>query len=109
MDLGTRIQILLEEKELTQRKLAADLHLNPNTVNGYIKNRRCPDCETLTKIAAYLDTTVDYLLGSSNFKRRFHLPVTEDEGLLLGNYRALNERDKRVLAELSTSLYRLQI
>lgn len=106
MDLGNRIQNLLDEKDVTQRQLAADLHLNPNTVNGYIKNRRFPDCETIARIAAYLDTTVDYLLGNTNFRHCPHFPVSDREGLLLGNYRALNEHGKQTLEEISSSLYR---
>ena len=40
MQIGTRIQKLLTEQGISQCRLAHDLHLNPNTINGYIKNRR---------------------------------------------------------------------
>ena len=51
MQLGARIQQLLDEQGIPQYKLAADLHLNPSTVNGYIRGRRLPDCLTLSEIA----------------------------------------------------------
>ena len=63
MQLGMRIRKVLQEKHITQRELAAALYLTPSTVNGYIQARRLPDCETLARIAIYLDTSADYLLG----------------------------------------------
>ena len=63
MQLGIRIRRVLKEKHITQRELAAALYLTPSTINGYIQARRLPDCETLARIAIYLDTSTDYLLG----------------------------------------------
>lgn len=105
MNLGTRIQQLLTEQGITQRRLAADLHLNPNTVNGYIKNRRCPDCITLSQIARYLGTNVDYLLGNTSIKIYPELTLSEEENLILNNYRSMNEEGKHILKEISAALY----
>lgn len=101
---GTRIQQLLDEKQITQRKLASDLNLNPNTVNGYIHNRRSPDCITVVQIAEYLGTNVDYLLGHTSIKHYPELELSEEEGRLLGNYRAMNEDYRQILLSLSTVL-----
>ena len=37
-----RLLLLLEEKNMTQKELAARIHIAPNTLNGYIRipNRR---------------------------------------------------------------------
>lgn len=105
MNLGTRIQQLLTEQGITQRKLAADLHLNPNTVNGYIKNRRCPDCITLSQIARYLGTNVDYLLGNTPVKVYPELSLNREEELLLNHYRSMDQEFKYILLELSAALY----
>lgn len=105
MDVGSRIQALLTEQGITQRKLAADLHLSPNTINGYIKNRRSPDCATLSKIAHYLGTNVDYLLGNTNIKIYPALLLTEQETLILNNYRSMDKEGQHMLEEISCALH----
>lgn len=105
MQIGTRIQTLLSEQGIPQCRLAYDLHLNPNTINGYIKNRRLPDCFTLSKIAQYLGTNVDYLLGNTNVKVYPHLLLSEKEVQLLNHYRSMNQEQQHILEELSAALY----
>lgn len=105
MQLGTRMQKLLKEQGITQRRLAVDLHLNPNTVNGYIKNRRFPDCITLSQIAHYLGTNVDYLLGNTDIQAYPELALSKPETLLLNQYRCMDEGHQHMLEELSAALY----
>lgn len=105
MLLGSRMQQLLKEKGITQRELADALHLNPNTINGYIRGRRFPDCATLSQIAAFFDTTVDYLLGNTNLRAYPERSLSVEEGLLLSNYRTMDEERQRLLLEMSVSLY----
>ena len=104
MQIGTRIQILLKQQGITQRRLAADLHLNPNTVNGYIKNRRFPDCITLSQIAHYLGTNVDYLLGNTDIQVYPELALSKPEVRLLNQYRCMDERHQHMLEELTAAL-----
>lgn len=105
MQVGTRIQALLTEQGITQCRLAYDLHLNPNTINGYIKNRRLPDCFTLSQIARYLGTNVDYLLGNTNIKVYPHLSLDEKETQILNHYRSMNQEQRHMFEELSAALY----
>lgn len=104
MQLGARIQQLLNEQGITQYKLATDLHLNPSTVNGYIRGRRLPDCLTLSEIARYLGTNVDYLLGNSSLKVYPQLSLNDQEIFLLNNYRSMPSGQKHILEELSYAL-----
>lgn len=105
MNFGVRILELMKERGITQRRLAADLHLNPNTVNGYLKSHRFPDCVTLSEIARYLGTNIDYLMGNTSVKVYPALSLTEDETLLLNNYRSMDEERKQMLKEMSSALY----
>ena len=43
MRFGDILRELLEERELTQKQLAADLHLASSTLGNYIRNIREPD------------------------------------------------------------------
>lgn len=108
MSLGERIQELLDEKQITQRELAERLHVTPNTINGYIKNRRCPDCATIVQIAQNLDTTSDYLLGNTTLRHVPETATSPGEDILLRNYRGLDDNKKLLLEELSASLYHNQ-
>ena len=102
--LAKRILVLLDEEELSQRDLAKLLNLNYNTVNGYVTNRRTPDCETIIRIAQCLDSSIDYLVGLSDIRNLKGLGLTKGEYLLISNYRSLSTPQKRVLEELSDTL-----
>jgi transcriptional regulator with XRE-family HTH domain len=77
--MGERIQLLLKEKGLTQRQLADYLTqehsqgANYPTINKWIKNKAIPRSDTLSYIADFLDTDVNYLLcrtdDPTNWKR----------------------------------------
>lgn len=94
MEIHTRLASLIKEKGITQKKIANDLHISPSTLNGYIKNGRKPDYQTLSQIALYFETTVDYLLGLSPERYRYNAPLTDDEGTFIGLYRMLSRNDK---------------
>ena len=105
MQIGTRIKTLLTELGIPQCRLAYDLNLAPNTVNGYIKNRRLPDCQTLSQIARYLGTNVDYLLGNTDVRVYPHLPLNEKETHILNLYRSMSPEQQHIFEELSAALY----
>lgn len=104
MNLGERIQCLLDEKNMTQRELAQLLHLAPNTVNGYIRNYRSPDCSTIVSIASQLDTSSDYLLGLSACSYPHPSDLSAEERKILLRYRRLDPDRKQFILELVSSL-----
>lgn len=104
MNLGERIQRLLDEKNMTQRELAQLLHLAPNTVNGYIRNYRSPDCSTIVSIASHLDTSSDYLLGLSACTSPYLTHLTAEERKILVRYRRMDPDRKQFILELVSSL-----
>lgn len=57
-----RIKEVLEEKELTQTWLSAELGKSFNMVNSYAQNRRQPSLEVLYRIADILKVSVKDLL-----------------------------------------------
>ena len=68
MKLGDRLKKLIDENDISQKKIANDLNLAVSTLNGYVKNHREPDYETLKRIATYFDVTTDYLLNTNSYK-----------------------------------------
>lgn len=95
MKFGDRLRILIEEKNITQKELSAQLNIAPSTVSSYAQNTREPDFETLKMIADYFKVTTDYLLGykSSNTK------TTSQEEDLLRVFRCLSAEQKEICLE----------
>lgn len=57
-----RIRELRRQRNITQLKMAMDLHTSQNTISRYERGERQPSVEELVKIADYFDVSVDYLL-----------------------------------------------
>ena len=73
MDIGSQLRKLLEQDGITQKQLAKDLNISTTTLNGYVKNRRQPDANTVIRLA-------------SQYNNRFYLwsnNVTGADGIAL--------------------------
>ena len=108
MDLGTRLTVLLEDRNMTQKEFADCLHIDYNTANGYVTNRRMPDCEMLCKIAEIFHSSADYLVGRTSIRHHRDLGCSHDEGVLISNYRGLSPDMRQALVAISESLYQNQ-
>ena len=95
MNFGERLRILIEEKDITQKELAAQLNIAPSTVSSYVQNTREPDFTTLTEIAKYFGVTTDYLLGCKSADS--DTSTSEDE--LLRVFRQLSPEQKDICIE----------
>ena len=59
------------KKGLSQKDLAKQLGIAPNTYNQYEKNKRQPDLKTLQDIADYFEVTIDDLIDNdTNFSKK---------------------------------------
>ncbi|MBQ4137106.1 MAG: helix-turn-helix transcriptional regulator [Clostridia bacterium] len=57
-----RLEYLRKKRNITQLKLALDLHVNQNTISRYETGAREADYATLIRIADYFNVSIDYLL-----------------------------------------------
>lgn len=57
-----RIKELRKRRNITQLKLAMDLHTTQNTISRYENGEREPNIDELVKLADYFDVSLDYLL-----------------------------------------------
>ncbi len=62
MNLGKQLEYLIEERELTRKKVAEDLGIAASTLSSYITNHRQPDLDMMVRIADYFGTSVDFML-----------------------------------------------
>lgn len=57
-----RLKLLRKQRNVSQLKLALDLHMNQNSISRYENEEREADYATLIKFADYFDVSIDYLL-----------------------------------------------
>lgn len=94
MNFGDKLRILIEDKDMTQKELAAQLNIAPSTVSSYVQNTREPDFVTLKMLAKYFDVSIDYLLDYSTGHTSSR---QEDE--LLRIFRTLTPEQKEICIE----------
>lgn len=66
-----RIRDLREDHDFTQRQVAQYLNIWQNTYSQYETGSRQIPVEVLTKLAALYKTSVDYLLGITDYKKPY--------------------------------------
>ena len=94
MKFSEKLRVLIEERNITQKRAAQDLNIAPSTMGGYVQGTSEPDFETLKRIALYFNVSTDYLLDIP--KKR-----TKDskENELLRIFRSLSEEQKSIFIE----------
>jgi transcriptional regulator with XRE-family HTH domain len=69
MGFGDQLKKLRNERGLRQEDIGKAVHVGKSTVSQWESNIHVPDLETVTKIANYLNVSIDYLLGQTNDPR----------------------------------------
>lgn len=92
------LRFLRNSKGISQQQLADAINTSQQSINKYENHNVEPDIATLMKLAAYFQTTVDYLVGydadlseDSPYKG---LEFSKEEVLLIQKYRALSKEEK---------------
>jgi len=63
MKIGSNLKKLRKEKGATQTEIATFLGVRQNTYSQYESDSRQPDIDTLVKLSAYYNTSVDVIVG----------------------------------------------
>lgn len=69
-------------RETTQKDVAKDLGISPQTLSNYLNEKTQPDMAMLIKFADYFHTTIDNLLGHE-------VPYLLDKSVLTAKQRAI--------------------
>lgn len=91
MKFGDILRELLEDNDISQKQMAADLNIATSTIGNYIRGIREPDFEILKLFAAYFNVSTDYLLDF-----RSDITGEHDEDELLRLYRVLPDNLKEI-------------
>ena len=88
MSFFERLQQLLSENGISQRKLISDLKIGAGTISTWKTRGTIPNGEVLMQIAEYFKCSVDYLLGKSNEKEKPAVVSDPDEAKMRKLYAA---------------------
>ena len=95
------IKKLREKRNITQIRLSTGIDVSQETISAYESGRAMPSAETLVRIADFLNTSTDYLLGridkDISLKQVINDKVDEDINYLLNNYASLTKAQKKDL------------
>ena len=99
MTFAERLRVLIEEKDVTQREVAEQLHIALSTLNGYVNGYREPDFITLASLSKYFEVSTDYLLGLSDIPNSTINISDRKEQILLHYYTNLNPQMQNLLLD----------
>ena len=78
---------LRDETGISQKSLADKIGVSQQSINKYENHNIEPDISTLIRIADYFNTSVDYLIGHTDIKRKIEpmhpYQLNQEEGAML--------------------------
>lgn len=90
---------LREEAHISQKLLADAIGVSQQSINKYENHNIEPDIETLVRISDYFNTSIDYLVGRTDIRRKIEIvhsyELNNRESKMLNGYRKLNSRQKQ--------------
>lgn len=93
------LKLLRNEKNVSQQQLADILGISQQSVNKYENKDTEPDIETLIKIANYFNTSVDFLIGNTEIRRKIEKTssneLNKNEENFIKKYRLLDKDEKQ--------------
>lgn len=92
--MGSRIRLLLERNELSQKALAEKINISATAMNNYVQDLRSPSLEVLSKMCDELHCSADYLLGR---KDEPIIRLTDEEATLIRVWRKTEDEDLKAL------------
>ncbi|MEO1769809.1 MULTISPECIES: helix-turn-helix domain-containing protein [Enterococcus] len=90
--IGSQLKYYREENQFTQKDVAAVLHVTPQTISKWERNKSYPDVDQLVRLSELYKVNVnkligrakpsflDYLANAQNLRNYYNLPnIKEDE------------------------------
>jgi len=92
---ATRLRELMDERKVTQQKLAEETELTRQAISQYADGSVLPNIDRLLKIANYFDVSCDYMLGNTDVRK---LDMTLQQ---IAEHTGLTELSIQILSEIN--------
>ncbi|MDR0862584.1 MAG: helix-turn-helix transcriptional regulator [Oscillospiraceae bacterium] len=90
---------LREERGISQQRLAEHIGTNQQNIHRYEHGFYEPDIRTLKLLADFFDTSIDFLVGATNNRRRIEplekYGLSEDEIAVIDALRRLSAKQRK--------------
>lgn len=98
------LKLLRQKRNISQQKLADLLQLSQQSIYKYENGLAEPDFEILKNMADFFDTSIDYLIGYTNYDQKIQ-PYKEtflssEESEHIQAYRSLSPHMRTIINEL---------
>lgn len=100
---------LREEAGISQKQLAECIGVSQQSINKYENHNIEPDIQTMIRIADLFNTSVDYLIGHSELRRKIEVThqyeLNQDECAIIEGYRTLSDKQKQCIGTVIDSYH----
>ena len=96
-----KLKQLRQEYGISQQRLADAVNVSQPSINKYENHNIEPDIAVLVRLADYFNTSVDYIIGHTEVRRRiepmevYHLNDSESD--MMTRYRALSPDERHCI------------
>ncbi|RUS46280.1 helix-turn-helix domain-containing protein [Cohnella sp. AR92] len=98
MNMGERLRELRLKRNVSQEEVARHIGITRSAYSHYEINNRQPIYETLIKLAAYFDVSLDYIIGGNALSQSAssrELPDATDSHEILRLLRGMNHEQRK--------------
>ena len=92
------LKLLRKETDISQQRLGEAVNISQQSINQYENQNVEPDIANLTKLADYFNTSIDYLVGRTDIRRKIEkteaFDLNDREAAVIEHYRILSEKQK---------------
>lgn len=101
-----RLRDLREDHDLTQKDVAEKLYMHTTQYRRYESGERTVPLDTAVALCKLYNVSLDYLSGLTSFDTNIcESSLSQEEKVLITNYRRLNEFEKgRIIERIETIL-----
>lgn len=106
MTMGDRLRALRLQKKISQGEVARFIGITRSAYSHYEINNRQPVYDTLIKLSAYFDVSLDYIIGGSASTTKPESPDVPETNEVLALLRHMNQEQRMQSIRLLRDLMR---
>ena len=102
------LRTLRHEANISQKQLADRIGVSQQSINKYENHNIEPDIATLCAFAEYFNTSIDYIVGRTDVRRKIENTtehyLNKTEAALIQKYRKMNPEQKNCIDTMADTL-----
>lgn len=103
MKFSDVLRSLAEDRNLTQKRIAADIGVPTSTIGGYFQGTSEPDLEMVKQLAQYFGCSVDLLMGNKTVQAKSY-----KEDILIHIFQSMTEEQQDLYLQLGKTIVKFQ-